>query len=110
MWVRNAPVPCAKAQRSAKSMRFRTSSADQFASRSAITALRAPKCVPSGFCARRQICPLSMCVWISTKRGEHDAVVEIEARQAVLDRRADFGDAAVIDYDVAGREAVRVLA
>ena len=39
---------------------------------------------------------------------QHDAVVEVEARQAVLHRRADRGDARVVDHDVAGREAVGV--
>ena len=69
MCVRSAPVPCAKAQRSAKSMRRRTSSADQFASRSAITVMRAPMNVPSGFGARAQMWPLSMWVCTSTRRG-----------------------------------------
>ena len=52
IWVRIAPVPCAKAQRSAKSMRARTSSADQRVSRSAITA----SCARPGRCRRGSGC------------------------------------------------------
>ena len=41
---------------------------------------------------------------------QHDAAVEIEAWQAVIRSgcRADGGDAALVDHDVAGREAVGV--
>jgi hypothetical protein len=39
---------------------------------------------------------------------QHDAVAEIEARKAVLHRRTDGGDAAVVDHDVAGRETVGI--
>ena len=39
---------------------------------------------------------------------QHDAVVEIDARQPVLHRRADRGDARVVDHDAARREAVGV--
>ena len=58
-WVRIALVPCAQLQRSPKSIRRRTSSADQWAVRSAATVRRAPANVPSGFGARSQVWPLS---------------------------------------------------
>ncbi len=51
------------------SMRRRTSSADQFASRSAGTASSAELKVPSGFARRGQMWPLSMWVCMSTKHG-----------------------------------------
>ena len=63
---------------------FATSSRDQLASRSAITALRAPRCVPSGFCARvPDVALVDMGVHVDEAR-QHDAVVEIDARQPVL--------------------------
>jgi enamine deaminase RidA (YjgF/YER057c/UK114 family) len=39
---------------------------------------------------------------------KHDAVAEVEARQSIRHRRTDGGDAAAVDHDVAGREAVGV--
>ena len=67
-WVRMAPVPCAKAQRSAKSMRARTSSATS-SPRGRPSRCRAPMKVPSGFWRRGQMWPLSRWVCMSTKRG-----------------------------------------
>ena len=106
--VRTAPVPCAKAQRSAKSMRLRTSSADQFASRSAITAIRAPEERAVRILrAPPDVTLVDMGVHVDQAR-QHDATLEIEARKSVLHRGSDGGDAAIVDHDVAGREAVGV--
>ena len=64
--------------------------------------------VPSGFGrALPDVALVDMGVHVDEAR-QHDAVVEIEPRQAVLHRRADGGDAAVVDHDVAGREAVGI--
>ena len=106
--VRSAPVPCAKAQRNEKSMRLATSSADQFASRSAITVVRAPMNEPSGLGARvPDVALVDVGVHVDQAR-QHDAVCEIEPREAVLHRRTDGGDAAIVDHDVAGRETVGI--
>ena len=69
-WVRIARVPCAQAERSANSIRRRTSVADQRAVRSAATACRAESEVPSGLGARDQIWLLSRWVCRSTKAGK----------------------------------------
>ena len=77
--VRSAPVPCAKAQRSAKSMRVRTSSADQFASRSAITAdARADERAVRIGRARPDVALVDVGVHVDEAR-QHDAAVEVEA-------------------------------
>ena len=106
--VRIAPVPCAKAQRSAKSMRARTSSALQCASRSLATVSRAAKKVPSGFGARaRNVALVEMGMHVDEARQRH-AAVEIDGRQVLEPRGqgAEGRDAAVLHDDVAGREAI----
>ena len=70
MWVRIARVPWAQLQRSPKSMRRRTSSADQRVLRSAATVRSALANVPSGFGARSQVWALSRCVWTSIRHGQ----------------------------------------
>ncbi len=79
-WVRIAPVPCAKAQRSAKSMRARTSCADQFAVavRGGVVE-RAHEGAVWVRRARPDMALVEMGVDVDEAR-QHDAAVEIEAR------------------------------
>ena len=83
---------------------------DQFASRSAITVMRAPmKRAVRIRRARPDVALVDMGVHVDEAR-QHDAAVEIEARQAVAAPAGGPMAAmrAVLDHDVAGREAVGV--
>ena len=74
----------------------------------AITAMRAPMCVPSGFCARCQIWPLSMWVCTSTRRGSTMPLSRSKRGRSFGPTGPMAAMRAVIDHDVAGRETVGI--